>query len=406
MFSLVAALVAVALAEVVLRLCVTRSKESWGRVFGVELPPFEVLPHRLIPSEERRRQSHDRPWKDLVVDGVAVTHSDIRGIMREDAELGHAPQESSASTNRWFVTNSLGAIGEREVEPRRSGPRVLAFGDSFTQCSRLPWTLSWPARLDARSERVEVQNFGVEGYGMGQALLRYRQLAPRLDHDFVVLMFVPYVDLWRDVNVSRYLGERWRAFRLNPRFVLREDRLVAIKSPYASLRDQVAANPKSVSPKLRGHLREYDAFYVPALYEGGAWDSLVLGRLLATAVLPSFKAVQKRTRQPVSDAMVLVRRILEQMRIDVAANGAEFHVILLPTLRVVEKVASDASYRSDRERMVAWFAAGDYPCHDLLPALAAAESLDHGYDGTHYGLRANQVIADAIWAELGSAMVR
>ena len=89
----------------------------------------------------------------------------------------------------------------------------------------------------------------------------------------------------------------------------------------------VAANRGGVTPELRQHLREFDDFYVPALYEGRPWDALVVGRLLTAAALPGFKTIQKRTRRPGSHAMVIARRIFEQMHDEVAANGYEGFVL-------------------------------------------------------------------------------
>ena len=48
--------------------------------------------------------------------------------------------------------------------------------------------------------------------------------------------------------------------------------------------------------------------------------------------------------------------------------------------------------------MVETTCAAGFPCLDLSPALlqAPAESLDLGYEGSHYGPRANRLFADLI----------
>ena len=83
------------------------------------------------------------------------------------------------------------------------------------------------------------------------SLLYATDFADRLEHQGVLLMFVPGVDLWRDVNVVRELGEAWKMRAVMPRFVLDGEgiRLIASRSGSA---DELAAIDEGLAQVQRG----------------------------------------------------------------------------------------------------------------------------------------------------------
>src|SRR2546429_380135 len=143
--------------------------------------------------------------------------------------------------------------------------RVLVFGASFAAGSRVPQESAWPAVVEAADPGLEVVNFGVDGYSLAQSLLRYRGVGASLAHDVVILTLSPRADLWREVNTLRALAG-WRSYRVMPRFVL-DDGLKLVPSPYDPPSAVHADNPSGLRPRLREHLRRYDRFYVPWMYD-------------------------------------------------------------------------------------------------------------------------------------------
>jgi len=60
---------------------------------------------------------------------------------------------------------------------RRPRHRVALVGDSFTFGMEVPYEDTWGAQLErALAGDVQVLNFGVDGYGVDQAYLRYRKM--------------------------------------------------------------------------------------------------------------------------------------------------------------------------------------------------------------------------------------
>jgi hypothetical protein len=139
----------------------------------------------------------------IVVDGVRLTRGDALGHLRLDRDLGYTHIENVVSSNGWWQSNNVGARSHNDT-PRQKPPdgaRVLAFGESFAQGSRVAKEDAWPNIMDAVANGLEVVNLAVDGYSMAQAVLRFEKIRQQVDYDTALLMFVPDADLWRDVNM-------------------------------------------------------------------------------------------------------------------------------------------------------------------------------------------------------------
>jgi hypothetical protein len=217
------------------RICTRRSPDRRDR--GEELPPIVYIPIDKAPTREDRLKLAAQWAEPLEIDGRKITHGDLHGITKEDPYVGHVPQGNSVSANGWWQTNELGARSRLQTTRWQSPGirRLLLFGDSYTQGSRVPQEETFAHYLGETSSDTEVVNFGVDGYSMGQAFLRYQQIAARIEHELVFLILVPDADLWREVNVSRFVARRWEAYAINPRFVLDEGTLQHVGSPFRSL---------------------------------------------------------------------------------------------------------------------------------------------------------------------------
>ena len=109
-----------------------------------------------------------------------------------DDKLGYRlrPNLRSRTMNGGAVnSNRLGARGVREVDQESPAgvTRIVTIGDSFTFGDGVDDEQAWPARLERMLSGVEVINFGTGGYGMGQVILSFEELASRLEPDFVIL---------------------------------------------------------------------------------------------------------------------------------------------------------------------------------------------------------------------------
>jgi hypothetical protein len=374
------------------------------RVLGRPLPPLDLLAD--LQHEPTR---YDEPVGNIDVDGVRLTRGDLWGISREDETLGHAPRESTRSANGWWQSNREGARSRTETSPSPASAttRILAFGDSYTHGSRVHQDETWPAQLTATQPHLEVVNFGVDGYGMAQSLLRYRQKRDRLDHSLAVLVSVPGADLVRDVNVFRpLLG--WRSPITAPRFEL-EIRCASREGPpgglrlvptlYASVEEFDAENAGGASSTLRQHLRCHDGLYQRARYErlpliGGLYQV----RLVA-AVIASWRDRRfgDALMQPDGEAVRVSRAIFSEFSSDVERRGRDFLLVFLPIASEVSRARQGGGFQRRWRSMIEASCPPETSCLDLLPGLRALapDELDRGI-GSHYGPRANRAIARLI----------
>ena len=247
---------------------------------GRELPPF-------APKMVNRFHADDgHPTDYVIVDGKRITKGDIFGIMAEDPVLSYTPKENAISHNGWWRSNNLGARSPTDMA--KSIPlgkqRVIVFGESFTDCAGVPEGETWPFFLNNKSKNVEFFNFGVGGYSMGQCLLRYETIRNKADYDIAMLVFVPSADLWRDINVLRQL-QGWQNYPLMPRFIVEDNQLKLIKSPYKTYDEFQRENKDRLSAPLKEYLRAYDRLYFSLEYESPPfWGESIFYKLLARAV--------------------------------------------------------------------------------------------------------------------------
>jgi hypothetical protein len=401
LFGLASLLVALLVFEFGLRLLVKPSEHAWGTLLGRELPPL-----RIVPGSEPPAYDPDRWHGGVVVDGRKISHGDQHGIFRPDPLLGFTYEANAVSTNGWWQSNNLGARS-RAPTSRAVAPgtrRVLVFGESFAHGSRLPQEQAWPNLADAMDPGLEVLNFAVDGYSMGQSLLRFRQLRPRLEYDVAVLFFVPDADLWRDINVMRDLGERgWRLPIVLPRFVHEGGQLRLVPPPYPDPLDVYRENGDGISPALHEHLLRYDRYYIPARHGSPP----IIGASIYYKLAVEFRSVLRSRRlrgtlmDPGGEALGVSRGIFSAMQAEAAADGASFVLAILP----VDLKWREAPHLDAWRAMTSFVCTTDIVCVDLLDALQHVpyEEIDFAHDGAHYGSEMNRRIARAMHPALRRA---
>ena len=400
LFSLVTIIFCVVIIEITCRAFLSPSQKSFGMLFNIELVPFE------LPSPATPPLMNDRTawYENLIVNDQKITVGDLWGIARRDPKLGYVPLEATISRNGWWQSNNLGAKARRDTTTGKSSDnqRMLVFGDSYAAGNRVPQEKMWSAVLDSRNTDLDVINFAVDGYGMGQSYLRYLSVRNKLDYDTVVLMFVPSSDLWRDINVRRDLME-WEVYWIMPRFMVEDDTLILVDNPFADLAI-TTDNEDVIDSSLRKYLASFDRFYFRSKYE----DSQLLGwsilyKLWATA----YYRLQRREIfdglfQPESEALLVSQKIFAAMNEEVKAEGKDFVLIILPRDDDLNRMNQDDSFAQMWERMTMSTCSSSFTCIDLSEAMSKlpVSELDQGYDGSHYGPRTNRLIAELIEKKL------
>jgi hypothetical protein len=272
----------------------------------------------------------------------------------------------------------------------------VAFGDSFTYGNDVEIRDSWPAQLEAADARLEVPNYGVGGYGLDQALLRFEREGLAL-HPSIVLIGYLSENIIRHVNVFRpFIYPGGMPFS-KPRFVLSGDGLELLPNPmhdrtaYQRLRE----HERHMLVELGAHDHHFQSGY-----RAGGLDWLPEVRLFKLA---RHLAAERQDGifidelyNPRSEAYRLTERIVDRFYQEVEGRGPAPVIVILPTLRDVQRRDEQAppSYAA----LLAHLQARRYRYVDVLDAFASprrsgsAES--YFGSGNHYNRLGNQLVAD------------
>ncbi len=179
--------------------------------------------------------------------------------------------------------NSWGARGLREYAAP-SPPHVLrvgAFGNSFVHGTEVGSTNAWTSVWEAWDATVEVVNFGVGGYGVDQAFLRYLGEQERLAAHVVIIGFSPD-DLSRVVNVFRRFRSVLEPPLLKPRFRLEPDgSLTLLPAPGT---DRAAYTEMLANPERVRTFGRHDSWYDGLVYANPLYDAFGTLRLASALV--------------------------------------------------------------------------------------------------------------------------
>jgi hypothetical protein len=182
-----------------------------GLVILVNVVVFEILSFFLIYSIGFIKPD----WRlDLTIEDLFkdITEDDLR-IARKgrDRLLGwdRKPHDSHTGTNTagmvWTI--SWGADGAREDPVDRGQVLIATYGDSFTAGAEVNNDQTWQYFLEELIG-YEVKNFGVSGYGTGQAFLKLKKhIGEGMIAPITILAIYPD-DLARVVNNFRLFLNR------------------------------------------------------------------------------------------------------------------------------------------------------------------------------------------------------
>jgi lysophospholipase L1-like esterase len=177
--------------------------------------------------------------------------------------------------------NSVGLRGTREYTPTPLAGilRVAAFGDSFVYGAEVDNAHAWAGLLENGRPAIEVLNYGVGGYGVDQAYLRYLFEGQAFSPHIVLMGFIPD-DINRNISVyRRFLSPGAALFK--PRYVL-DDRgdLALLEVPLKTPADyeKLLANPRDIT-----RLGRTDYWYPPCVYENPLHDYSATVRLACAA---------------------------------------------------------------------------------------------------------------------------
>ncbi len=309
-FGLVFALL---LLEVIIRFAGDTDADGQFTFLGYTLEPYVLPINRLKAGIE------------------AYLHNVDSATILYDERTGWAYRPNSLRHQGTFTVNSAGIRSQVEysIEPLADTLRIAAFGDSFTASDDVKdeqiWTIQLQLALEQLGIRAEVMNFGVGGYDMGQAFLRWQASGQQYEPDIVIFGFQPE-NLDRNVNVFRILYIHGPSIPFSkPRFYLEDGVLKGLNRPALPPERMVATFESFASHPLAA----YEAYYRSRAVASKWW----LNSRLAAFIYELTKAQEEASEfdyGPDSERGELGKAIVAAFAADATEHDADFLVLHLP----------------------------------------------------------------------------
>lgn len=374
LFTILAPLLALAVGDGLISLALFLSD---GRFAGGDTPPYDLL---FNDSQIRAfAAKSENPYSQF------------------DAELGWSIRPNGVSSDGGFRANGAGFRADREYArvPPEGVTRVGVFGESFTHGDKVANADTWAQQLENETPGIEVLNFGVNGYGTDQALLRFRRDGGGYGLHIALIGLIPE-NLLRNVSVYRPAYQHSSGgIGIKPRFRLDErGELVLIPLPVKSKAELLAGirDRSLVSTLLE---TDYWVRRAPLAYAGSPIFVSSLARILYGRWERTGRARAPYYRNTDSEPFRVTHAILRAFAAEARSRGARrVAVLLLPDESDIQScVLGEAPFWTT---LTVALAEEGIEVIDLTAALLAAVEDGRAaslFSEYHYTPRANAVVA-------------
>jgi len=332
----------------------------------------------------------------------AYIENERKATIIYDENTGWALRPNSTRQAGSFTINAGGLRSRVDYDqhPRHDTLRIAAFGDSFVAGTGVNDEQVWVKRLEVELKRlgmrVEALNFGVGGFGMDQAYLRWQKLGRAYNPDLVLFAFQPE-NLDRNVNVFRPLYyKRVEVPFSKPRFLLQDDKLALYNVPTLP-----TAELKQVYSSFASHpLAAYEAHYESHEFVSQWWAPSRLASFINALVQSHGGA--RLDYGTGSERGELGKAIVDAFAESVKSGGAEFFVVHLPQREHLQNLrdgkASPFSYLLN-------YINENYRFVDMVDHLGSQYTERKYWDATHhYGPEINHLVARIVAEKIASCI--
>ncbi|MHC4943254.1 MAG: GDSL-type esterase/lipase family protein [Planctomycetota bacterium] len=302
--------------------------------------------------------------------------------------------------------NKQGIRSDREYSdiPEPGVIRASAFGDSFVYCQEVRNDQTWEELLAESLPDFEVLNYGVGGYGLDQAYIRYMLEGARNWSHFV---FIGFFNDYFGRNVCIFppamyarSGVRFMPF-LKPRYLLEGDGIVLRTKPLPFLEDyeRFLLDDRAVLDLIEG-----DDHFLRLMYRKGPMDFLPSVRLVKliqyglAARKPENRIIlADKTYSTESEAYRVTTKVLDQFYLDVLGHGALPVVVFFPNSDEVNRFREQGTKACPA--IVEHVERKGYRYVDLLDAFHECTARDVRAcfaSGGHYSAAGNKIVAEFI----------
>ena len=322
------------------------------------------------------------------------------GVFRFDDMLGWTVGSNRQGTGPHGETYFSSREGLRTSGPDislagRATRAIALLGDSYVFASDVDYEDSWGHRLEQKlGPTVQVLNFGVPGYGIDQAYLRYERDVRAWHPEVVILALISH-DVLRTTMVYYQVGFAGALVPgAKPRLTIRDGRLISINLPLPKPQALFQSHRIADVPFV-----DYDRSYRTSDWN---WHFYQWSYLLRFAVswAPSW-----RTPELDEETLTLNRVVLQTFVRRVQEDGAIPLILFLPSFTEYR----DAGGRP-HDRDLLGIRVLDHSDLAYVNALPCLDHLPSGQilftTGWHYTPAANELIAQCLHAVIRQESIR
>ena len=263
--------------------------------------------------------------------------------------------------------------GFRDVEPEQrdpEAPAIVLLGDSFTWGYEVAYEDMFANLLRPRLSGFELYNLAHRGYGTDQSLLTFRDWHGGRCTALVILVFCEN-DIWENNSRVQYRKPKPQFVIINGELELRN-----VPVPRVEAWDTGDAAPRPGPPPWPLAI----LFHSHLVHD--------LGYRLQTLTR---QAPRPHRRTP---DLRLTARLLEALRDEVQARGAQFWVVAIPSKSHLQGRATTPPYQSSIAHICDNLGVS---LLDLEPAFRSTLLRTYFRDGMHWTPRGHRVAAEAMW---------
>ena len=355
--------------------------------FGAIFQPVNQLPDTL---------------KERILKSIDFNTTNLHKI---DPHLGWVVQPNVDLGS--YITNADAVRSQKEVTPSIPVDRFRwgTFGDSFTFGDEVDNTETWQSQTELINPEFEFLNFGVGGYSIDQAYLRYQKQSKIFDFSGVIIG-VQSRDIFEVANTFRpfSLPETSAPFT-KPRYVIESGNLILLENPlpdrksYLNLLSHPAIALDAVGK------RDY---YYQRKYKDGPYDflnSVRLYKILADEIdirIFDRGILREAKYDKNSETYAIADKILRSFYEEVQQTGATPVIVFLPNKRDINKSRSgaDVSYAPLRDELIK----DGFKVIDPQKAFETSDAIE-ALIGGHYTALGNLRLAQYLSYEL-SGIIR
>lgn len=348
---------------------------------------LEFLNVRLLP---RDWQAEAHYYQDMLASGRTRKST----IFAPDSLLGWTIAPNTCSEDGMYCSSSEGirsASAGVSLTGLQPAHRIALVGDSYTYAQDVDYESSWGRRLEINlGSEYQVLNYGVPGFGVDQAFLRYQRDVHALNPDVVIFALIPD-DLMRSMTVYNFIRfPHWESPYSKPRFVIEGEALRLLNMPLL--------NPAAIFSMESVHqlpFLEYEPGYQPWEWQWKFYHHSYIVRFI-TSRFPRWPKGRPQTASRIQHE--INRKILQSFIAAAEQAGSKPIILYLPA---PSDFGADAATGARARLQKAGIPYLDVtPCLSKLPASERFLTIE-GQRG-HLTPKANQVLADFVYRKLST----